>query len=129
MAMTWLLVTRPPLLSSPYPPPPFPQSWQQWYATRSPGPVPTLTQSLLTFPSEIHRKEGVKWRGWGWGGWQKNEGWVGKMEMVVVAWGGEEVSEEQLLRAGAAIDSVSHSFCGGHFLTAFIKANLIIWAL
>lgn len=45
-----------------------------------------------------------------------------------VGGGGEEVSEEQLLRAGAAIDSVSHSFCGGHFLTAFIKANLIIWA-
>lgn len=49
---------------------------------------------------------------------------MGKMEMVVVV----GVSEEQLLKAGAAINSVSHSFCGGHFLTASITANLIIWA-
>lgn len=41
---------------------------------------------------------------------------------------GEEVSKQQLAKAGAAINTMSHSFCGGHFLTAFIKANLIIWA-
>lgn len=41
---------------------------------------------------------------------------------------GEELSGKQLLEEGAAINSMSHSFCGGHFLTAFIKANLIIWA-
>lgn len=40
----------------------------------------------------------------------------------------EGVSEKQLLKEGVAINIVSHSFCGGHFLTAFIKANLIIWA-
>lgn len=41
---------------------------------------------------------------------------------------GEELSEKQLLKEGAAINTMSHSFCGGHFLTAFIKANLIIRA-
>lgn len=41
---------------------------------------------------------------------------------------GEELSEKQLLKEGAAINSMSHSFCGGHFLTAFIKANPIIRA-
>lgn len=49
---------------------------------------------------------------------------MGKMETVR----GEEVSEKQLLKVGVAINIMSHSFCGGHFLTAFIKANLIIWA-
>lgn len=41
---------------------------------------------------------------------------------------GEELSEKKLLKEGAAINSMSHSFCGGHFLTAFIKANLITGA-
>lgn len=52
-----------------------------------------------------------------------DDGWV-RWSMVR----GEEVSEKQLPKAGAAINIMSHSFCGGHFLTAFIKANLIIWA-
>lgn len=43
----------------------------------------------------------------------------------------KEDSEKQQLQGGgegAAINSMTHSFCGGHFLTAFIKANLIILA-
>ena len=41
--------------------------------------------------------------------------------------GGEQREREQV-REGVAINTMTHSFCGGYFLTAFIKANLIILA-
>lgn len=42
--------------------------------------------------------------------------------------GREEACEKEQLKEEATINSMTHSFCGGHFLTAFIKANLIILA-
>lgn len=54
---------------------------------------------------------------WVSGGWmdrhdsERGEGW-----------------EEVQLKEGAAINTMTHCFWGGHFLTAFIKANLIILA-
>lgn len=40
-------------------------------------------------------------------------------------WGGRK---REQVKEGVAINSMTHSFCGGYFLTAFIKANLIILA-
>lgn len=40
----------------------------------------------------------------------------------------EEAREKGEVKEGVAINTMTHSFSGGHFLTAFIKANLIIWA-
>lgn len=37
--------------------------------------------------------------------------------------GGEEAGEKEQVKEGAAINTMSHSFCGGHFLTAFIKSK------
>ncbi len=48
--------------------------------------------------------------------------------MIRQRWGGEEARKKEEVKVGAAINIMTHSFCGGHFLTAFIKANLIILA-
>lgn len=42
--------------------------------------------------------------------------------------GKKEVGKKEQLKEEVAINIMTHSFCGGHFLTAFIKANLIILA-
>lgn len=50
------------------------------------------------------------------------DGWIDKDSGRKRRGEGRELKEE------AAINTMTHSFCGGHFLTAFIKANLIILA-
>lgn len=58
------------------------------------------------------------------------DGWMDRQTRHrVEGEGREEACEKEQLKEGAAINTMTHSFCGGHFLTAFIKANLIILAL
>lgn len=66
------------------------------------------------------KTENIEFQGGGWMDGQDRE------------WRGREVGRRSVRRnnwgRGAAINTMTHSFCGGHFLTAFIKANLIILA-
>lgn len=52
---------------------------------------------------------------------EENEGWMDteKTEREVRV-------ERKQVKEGVAINTMTHSFCGGYFLTAFIKGNLII---
>lgn len=42
--------------------------------------------------------------------------------------GREREEEKEQEKEQVAINNMTHSFCSGYFLTAFIKANLIILA-
>lgn len=59
----------------------------------------------------------------------QGEGWMDRQDFRGKGGGGAEASgKEQVKEGAAAINTMTHSFCDGHFLTAFIKANLIILA-
>lgn len=120
------------------PPPPLPSrpECRYWYAMLSPGACQLSSNRVwrvlreagkrnLACPREeetARRKktENIEFQGGGWMDGQDRE------------WRGREVGRRSVRRnnwgRGAAINTMTHSFCGGHFLTAFIKANLIILA-